>query len=653
MQATDDSRYLTWNTRVALFWLTKPTGSQETYLSVTPSGLAVAAWECDGVRLSPEEAENDLIAAVRLMYRRHILDAGTDIGCLAVIESNVPLCLAFLAFSVLAAHRMHADDANRSTAFYARLAQFLDCPRSRERPKGFSTEGFEKLWILARDWTATNTGTPLFVPKSAILRRYVAYPLAHVGLRQVDLDKLPEFFDWADYTPNSVVAFERLRDDLTRWVSERARLTRTGRAACMDGRLDAVLQQVAQELKAWDGIAQDASGRRIAHVELILDVPRGVAKLSYLARRPPGFPEVFEHGAHRFDSLEEGWYDPLPVPSDHGAELLHGFEWVSTQTSPSLVLRRAGALAIAFVRSEEYSGLSSRRRLLAGVDCALLYHQSVADAVHARLEQIVSSRPTPVSDAGLPDGWRLLLGVRIDQPSATTVQGLEALEVDAAVDIMTVGGLRIGRRAEWLVEHPPKVLVSGAHSQVTIDGRPVRVLADGFIERDHRSCGPGVHVLEAGRAHRRISLVEADIAQNLPALGGGGDANEYTLALARGRWVVLGERPGQLVRFELPTQKIVRAPFTPLWAILQAAPGCALFLAAEERPSGDVYGSESEVAAWAESITSASARAVPLASLDPAACAAAQRSWAKFVRRAAALRNSRDKQVLSARSKAP
>ena len=74
-----------------------------------------------------------------------------------------------------------------------------------------------------------------------------------------------------------------------------------------------------------------------------------------------GFPVVFDDGRHHFESLE-GWYDPVPVPTNEGDALLEGFEWLSVNADHRVVLRRAGASVIAFVRSEDSAGFVSRRR---------------------------------------------------------------------------------------------------------------------------------------------------------------------------------------------------------------------------------------------------------------------------------------------------
>jgi hypothetical protein len=191
-----EGEYLVWNTRVALFWLTQPASGTEIYLTVTPQGLAAAAWECDGLEMSPDAAEEDFLRAVRGFYGRAVLESGVDLASLARMTDarDAPICLAFLALAVLAAYRMHADERNRATAYYPRLAELLACDVKRGLPAGFSKQGFEELWRFVRGWTERQKMTPLFVPTTKVLRRYEQYPLAHAVLRQVDVERLPVFF---------------------------------------------------------------------------------------------------------------------------------------------------------------------------------------------------------------------------------------------------------------------------------------------------------------------------------------------------------------------------------------------------------------------------------------------------------------------------
>lgn len=619
MPVRDYRRYIQWNTRIALYWLTRPNETGRVFLTVTPSSLATAAWECDGTPLTADEAEQDFVEAVGEMYQDYVVGQRHDLGTLAQLEDGFPLSIAFLAASVFAAYQMREDEHRTVTAYFPRLAELLGYGAAVDEPPRFSRQSFEVLWQRAADWTEQR-----LVLARTRYRRYEAYPIAHAGLRKVDLERLPDFFDWATYAPGSSVALERITTDFVTWLSLSPTLTTRGIEACREQQ-EAVVQQIAVELKSWSGIAPDASGRRIATVEVALDLPRDIPRLFLLARRPSGFPETFQHSDNQFDSLSEGWYEPLPLPVDGGDLLLHGFEWISAQQTPSCVLRRAGTPVIAFAVSEDSAGLVSRRRLLAGVDCALLYHQSVADVVRARVAQLTSSAVRWIEDPALPEGWRLVDRIRIPQPVNDEVPGMSALEVDAAVEIIARGGLRVGRRSEWLAESPPQLFVSGVVGEVTIGGRPVRVETDGRLRWERNMMTVGQHVIEAGRSYKRIVLVPPQVSRTLAPLVTGQAVLTFPVGLARGSWAVLGERSDEVLHVSLNAQQIVNVAFEPIWAVRG---GCALFLAGREvKP---VHERGTDAAAWARVIVGAGDRRVEVATINPSAATLALRTWTQF-----------------------
>lgn len=619
MAISDFSRYVAWNSRIALYWLTHPNETGRVYLTVTPSSLATAAWECDGTPLTAEEAENDFVEAVREMYRGHI-NYRCGIESLATLENGIPHSIAFLAASVFAAYRMREDEFRRATAYFPRLAELLGFGAAADEPPDFSKTAFETLWQHASAWTQGR-----LVLASGAFRRYEAYPIAHAALRKVDLDRLPDFFEWASYAPGASVELERLKADFLLWLTMASTLTPRGVEACLGDHQEPAIQQIGVELRAWNGIAPDAAGRKIATVEIALDLPRDIPKLFLLARRPSGFPETFQHDDHQFDSLSEGWYEPLPLPVDRGALLLNGFEWTSIQQTPSCVLRRAGARVIAFAVSEDAAGLISRRRLLAGVECALLFHESAAEVVRARVAQLTTAPVRWIEDPELPPGWRLIDRIRIAQPSSDEVPGMTALEVDAAVEIVTRGGLRVGRSAEWLAESPPSIYVSGNAPEVTIDGRAIRVQSDGRLNWQRSAMTGGEHVIAAGRSYKRISLVAPQIAQTLPQLFQTREAHLFPVGLARGTWAILGERSDNVFHVSLDEQRVVQVGFEPVWAIRG---GCALFLVSREvEPAHE---RDTDGRPWANVIVGAASRRVEVATINPSAAPAALKSWSQF-----------------------
>jgi hypothetical protein len=626
--------YLEWNTRIGLFWLTEPFADTDLYLTVTPRGLSTAAWECDAAALTPREAEESFVSAVRDFYKVAIVDRGYEIEFLQGQDKNgLPLCLAFLALSVLAVHHMHRDDVNRATAFYPRLIQLLGLGERNKRPPGFKEQQFENLWLYVRAWTEARGTRPLYIPPPKY-RQYENYPQAHSVLREVDLERLPEFFRWARYSPESHIDPDRLRADLLEWVYAKSPFTRQGMAACNDQRLAGVVQEVAQELKAWDGGGRDEQGRQVANVELHLELVRGMPQLSFLARKPPGFPDAFDDGVHRFESLE-GWYDPVPVPRKEGRALIDGFEWVSVDGSTNVVLRRLGAAAIAFVRSEEMAGLVSRRRLISGVDCAVLYHTSVADVVEQTLAALLGgSAPRPMKGApGLPSDWIVSGVFRVSQFPADWDPPIEALQVDSVVDFFTIGGLRVGRRSSWLVGAPPVLQVSGVQDFVEVNKSRVKIKG-GVVEWMGVVKRPGMYSVRAGRAHRNIEIVEPTVCAQLPALiEAGQGATRYWAGIPQGTWLVLGAEPGALMSLELAMDELVELEFEPVWALPKGRGGkdALLFFPSDERcPVRRPRGSAREQA-WARAVRAAERLRAPIVVVDSEAKAVAERSWDQFV----------------------
>src|SRR5262249_8264987 len=131
---------------------------------------------------------------------------------------GLPECAAFLALAVLAAYRMHTDEGAAANAYYLRLEELLHCGLTRGMPRGFEPDELEGVWIFLRAWLRDAHRRSLAMPNENVVRRFVALPLTHVPLRQVDVERLSEFFDWAGYEPGQRMASARLEAHLLRWA---------------------------------------------------------------------------------------------------------------------------------------------------------------------------------------------------------------------------------------------------------------------------------------------------------------------------------------------------------------------------------------------------------------------------------------------------
>jgi hypothetical protein len=567
--------------------------SGEIYLTITPRVLASALAEIINVVLTPEEASARFVDAVSTMYRDLVLPQGRDLRVLRRYgHDGLPDCAAFLALSVLAAYKMHTDEGTAATAYYKRLAELLRCGLSGGMPRGFDADEFEALWYFLRAWFEREHRMSIAMPgPDAGLRRYVALPLTHVPLREVDIERLPDFFDWAGYEPGEQVAIERINADLVQWTRARRPFTVSGMEAIADDRRPAVLAQIAHELECWDGSQTDASGTRSAPVELFLHWERRVPILSYLPRRPAAFPAVFNDGVHVFDAGQEGWYEPVPVDAGCGNELRNGFLWTAASDGRRMALRRRGAEAIAMAPSE-FDGPVSSRCLLLGATGAVLCSDSVLERVLQHLDRVTNTRCAPARSANVPAGWNLITGVcpvrRMPSPD-----GLEALDVADDVEIIPTGGLRLGRRWAWLSEAPPTLVVTGSRSaeQVKIDGDAVEVVQDGRIQDRGRLAQPGLHIVEVGRVRRKLEIVEAEIP---PAMvhdptSMSDSPRSHTVALPPGIWTVIGARPGEVAHTasgQWGAGSLVSCSFEPVWALcISTGPGAVIRCLAEYPPA--------------------------------------------------------------------
>lgn len=580
--------YRTWNRAVADNLLLRTPEGSDLYLTITPRILARALVELQGASLNAEQAQEHFANSVSDFYRARVLTQGARLRVLRRTgDDGLPECIGFLGLTVLAAYRMRSDEEATGLAYYVRLAELLRCDLAGPYPAGFDPFVFESLWYFLRDWIAQRRCGRLVVPGPETgHRRFVGLPLAHVPLRSLDVEKLPDFFVWAGYQPSSEVTHERLVGDFARWVRARGALTPTGVAAFADARRPAVLAEIRAELDSWDGTCDESSSRRSAAVEILFDLVQQRPELSYMPRRPSGFPARFDDGVHTFEaSDDDGWYGPVSVAPQDGGELASGFTWQAPYSGIEFALRRAAASVISLAPSDDssYSGFMSTRGLRKGVRCAVLCREDIA---HVAVEYLshVSERPcTSLRHPELPVGWSLFAGV-LARRIADAPAGFESIDVQANVGLIPSGGIRLGNRWTWLHGAPPRIIVTGSEPglPVTVDGEPATVGEDGVLQSAGPLAALGAHVIQVGPLRRTVEIVEPSIPVDSLAP----HAQSYRsraaalLALPAGSWTIVGAVPGQIARAKYGHRAgtIVECAFTPSWAIRVGPEGAATAL---------------------------------------------------------------------------
>ena len=625
-----DQEYARWNSVVVEQLLLSKSPLEDVYLCVNPRILARVFDEVELDLLSPEQAEQRFTTAIGSVYQKRVLGHNDRLHVLRRCSNDgFPDCAAFLAGSVLAAYRMHFDEEVSGIAYYKRLADLLGCNMQRSHPVGFNPSVFESLWVYLHNWLREEHGRRLAMPQGDVgLKRFVALPLAHVPLRSLDVEKLPSFFVWAGYQPGGRVERDQLLADLRMWQHSRNVLTPTGARALSDGRANAVLAQVSAELTSWDGSFFESSSRRSALVEIHFDIEQRKPVLSYLPRRPSGFPEVFDDGEHFFESSDEGWYDPSIIRPTDGEILESGFKWHSEVNGTQYSLRRSEAHVIALTPLSSYSGFLSSRRLLRGVKCSVLCHDSVTGRVQEYLSEVAQQRLNAVPHSLLPNGWSIFrdFTARIHVEAPTD---LEVPEVDSNIELVFSGGLRIGRRWSWVTGAPPQILVSGveANDQVKVNGSSIDVGSNGELPINEVLAKPGEYLIEAGQMRRRIEIVRPQVSirekdeQHDPM----GNGQTVKIALPHGSWTLIGSSPDQIYYSSggYFGGALASCPFSPSWAVqVGACPGSSVAVFADPRPPKEIdrrrlnRQSRSLIGQWANIIYAAHIRHPRFIGLD-------------------------------------
>lgn len=624
--------YLRLNQALARACLLSGGAGQKTYLTVTPRVLAGVL----GREIRPEDAERMLCDAVTGAYRSRVLADARRLDTLRRLDGEgFPECIAFLALAVLAAYRMHTDADMAGNDYYGRLCDLLQCGSAGNLPRGFEPELFEGLWIFTEAWLR-GRGLELAMPgPEAGIRRYVALPLCHVPLRQLDMDRLPDFFHWARYAAGENVPPTRLEADFERWAP-RNHLTGAGAAAWGDLRRGAVLSQVLQELGCWDGTVVDAQGRNWAPVEIYQDWQRRLPVVSFLARRPGGFPSSFAHAGITLEGGQDGWFEPVPMVPEDGVALAGGIEWQAVHQGGTFILSRKPSPVVPLVPCE-FAGYMSHHGLLSDAVCAVLCAEDRSVAVEAYLSGVTGVRCTPVGGTNLPSGWKLythLKPVHRIQPPA----GLENLEVLSTGQVFLRGGLKLGRRASWLVGAPPEIHAVGfrADDRLRLNDLEVPLNSDGQAAVQGMLDAPGEYQVEIGGVRRAFTIEEA----MLPPPDEKAAGRQWAVALPTGTWTVLGYSYGSLAVFRSGSSEpgmLARTSFEPVWALSCGTNGrgssVICFASGMQVPAKieKAYRPDETAWRWADAIFSANIRRPQVVSDNGGADAGLRQGWGRYV----------------------
>jgi hypothetical protein len=565
-------RYTELNKKLFEQLLVDAAESEKMYLLITPDWLSRTL--SDGTNsLDEDQALLVLQSAVAQRFNQFCLTRRLGLKEFTALDQNgLPLCISFLCITVLAGFFMQTDDTGHALNYYPRLAEMLGTVINSQRiPKGFDSTQFEELWFFFGDWLLEQYGVELALPEMRSGGgRYIAYPLKHVAFRQMDIAKLPLFFDWADFQAGQQLSANAIASKLDRWALVSQRLSKAGKNALQDERRDTVLAQVAKELKYWNGEFRDSHTNTCvskSRIEIVLDW-EGRPKLYFCPRRPPSYPTEWQDDENDLASNDgDCWYDSLPILPTDGEKLRSGFQWEMRKVTNNFRLHRIGSECIPLSPSNQMANIKmSRNSLPLGVESAVLIHRNALDTVVPYLTEICGKQISAREYRSLPEEWLFVKSVvPLPLPTRPTPP-YECLQVDDDLDITLAGGAKLGRESKWLSGCPPTVLISGhVTDPVLFDGTDC-LLVNNVAVVDLNRFSIGSHTVRCGRRKITFEIVEPEPVETRidPKV-----AASQILCLPRNYVTILGALPGQIAHssFLSKNGSLFQLTFEPCWAL--------------------------------------------------------------------------------------
>lgn len=243
----------------------------------------------------------------------------------------------------------------------------------------------------------------------------------------------------------------------------------------------------------------------------------GRCDISFLLRKQPHLPAsitLVDAKDTRLGAIHESWYGDLVT------------EELSTQLKKGAMLRAAdcsfndiswslrGKFLHVLGVTEGLSGYVSCNQIFYGKEYMLL----VADEILARVETQIAKlglkvRSTYGESDGLPDGWTLFVGLKIEQTTLDDLDILEVLRPSIEISIELSNGLNI-KGNTWLSGFPPSIRIYG-HEETrriaTIDGITGEWSNGGFLSTQGYD-SVGKHTIRCGTRSRTYSII--DIVEN-------------------------------------------------------------------------------------------------------------------------------------------
>ncbi|MBE9123474.1 hypothetical protein IQ269_22405 [Tychonema sp. LEGE 07199] len=472
--------YLKWNNSIAAHFFKNEMAGRSVHLYVTEELIE---------HIGQESGANflDFIEAIKIglpgAKRKGLCVKAWETQENWLRELDYPPYIGYLALFVLAAG-IEGDFAANS--YYPRLRTLLG-----EEPTTGQYPSFDKMWKLWEDlekWSNQDKSGELGIFNSISVgkRNHIGLPIAQTLLTEKERRALPAIFAAADLDPISYPAEGAIalllashgRKQLHKRTLDLLKETRDS-----DELRQALLEWIIDELRAWDGTAEDSGKTQIYGLLRLCCKHDSTAKSATFSLRcstKHEFPEedlllFLEDTSQAFSCYEDsgGFSSPLISESDGKPLVGCEFDWLKglqVRSADSKWCFRLPASPIrVFVNgdSQGLPGLVEVRQLPAQQPFYLAAREQCLELLTIWGELSCQGFEKLQIIDGLPSGWHLFKAQAACSDELIK-QEYPILAFPTNVRLELAGGIRLERGNKFFKFAPPKLILQGGSESIKV-----------------------------------------------------------------------------------------------------------------------------------------------------------------------------------------
>ncbi|GAA1028164.1 hypothetical protein GCM10009557_12220 [Virgisporangium ochraceum] len=424
-------------------------------------------------------------------------------------SSEVPPCVAVLGATVLAASRMGPGDRRGPGAYsyYRPLREILGLA-GEGMPAGYD-EAVPRMWSYLNDWLdkAQDGGRGVSTARTRPSVENIGWSLSQTLIRGADRARLAAFFQAIGAQPGEALAGSELLLRLREWCRTAGRGSKLSRVA-FDTRSEQLIADVLEtELRRFDGVSRDDSGRLCLPVHLVA-ADRSWAPFSVAVFAPGAMPPI---------ATADGPAVPQPTVRPGSWNLLTDVDvslgGVVDTVVDGVRLLLGSKSCYVFQVNDFLGAWASVEAAEVGVEHRVVVRVTMAGAAEAAMAACGASDVRVARRAGLPPGWVGFAGFVPRHPAAVP-SAVSALSPRAGQLASLAGGLRVSSRERvYLADFPPDLVVPDADAvtmPVEVDGMPQKVdpAPSLTLPLSGLALAPGPHTIRVGSRTLSLSLVQ-------------------------------------------------------------------------------------------------------------------------------------------------